>query len=193
MPALVPMIGKLFGRLTVTQRVGSDKHGHTMYECHCVCGEVVPVLGYMLQSGRTQSCGCLFRDLRPKRTARLVEWSKAPGGGATVHGLSRSATYQSWSMMIQRCTNPKRERYPQYGGAGVMVCERWQGEHGFEHFLSDVGERPEGTTLSRYLDSGNYEPKNVEWATPLQQGAERKGKVAMLALRRYHQLQFVAA
>ena len=95
--------------------------------------------------------------------------------------------------MTQRCTNTKATSFETYGGDGHKVCERWRGEHGFENFLADMGERPEGTTLSRYLDSGNYEPGNVEWATWAQQGAERRGKTAMLALHGYHQFQMVAA
>lgn len=30
-------------------------------------------------------------------------------------------------MMINRCCNPKDPSFHLYGGAGVMVCERWKG------------------------------------------------------------------
>jgi hypothetical protein len=94
--------------------------------------------------------------------------------------------------MIQRCTNPKGQMWAHYGGANppVRVCERWRV---FENFLADLGEAVKGDSLSRYLDTGNYEPGNVEWATRLQQGAEKAGKSAMLKLHAYHQLQLVAA
>jgi hypothetical protein len=96
--------------------------------------------------------------------------------------------------MVQRCTNPKHNRWDYYGGAGITVCDRWLGEHGFEHFLSDMGERPSPKhSLSRYLDSGNYEPGNVEWGTKADQTAEHYGKNAMLALRTQHDLEFLAA
>lgn len=80
-----------------------------------------------------------------------------------------------------------------YGGAGITVCERWRGEHGFENFVADMGEAAAGHSLSRFLDTGNYEPNNVEWGTVAQQMAERMGKNAMRRVHAYHQLQAVAA
>lgn len=64
--------------------------------------------------------------------------------------------------MLQRCANPNNASYPEYGGLGVKVCERWMT---FAKFLEDMGERPEGTTLSRFGDAGNYEPGNCAWHT----------------------------
>jgi hypothetical protein len=79
----------------------------------------------------------------------------------------RSGTYMTWSAMIQRCKNPNNTKYPKYGALGIKVCERWEI---FENFLADMGERPAGKTLDRWPDqSGNYEPSNCRWATPLQQ------------------------
>lgn len=74
--------------------------------------------------------------------------------------------YQVWGGMIQRCTNPKRENYPRYGGAGITVSERWLK---FANFIADMGERPKGTQLDRINNSGNYEPGNCRWATLVEQ------------------------
>jgi hypothetical protein len=75
--------------------------------------------------------------------------------------------------MLQRCLNPNHESYPDYGGAGVTACDQWLT---FEGFLSSIGERPEGTTLSRFGDVGNYEPSNCAWHTKAQQTAEARKK-----------------
>jgi hypothetical protein len=75
--------------------------------------------------------------------------------------------------MITRCTNQSRWKFSYYGGAGVSVNPRWlDHEDGFKNFLSDMKERPLGTTLGRYLDMGNYEPGNCKWMTLGEQGAE---------------------
>jgi hypothetical protein len=90
---------------------------------------------------------------------------------------------QTWRSMQTRCMNSNSTQWPKYGGAGVSFSEIWQGEKGFAQFVADVGERPEGTTLGRYLDTGHYVVGNVSWQTPKEQGAEAKGKRAMMAYR----------
>jgi len=79
----------------------------------------------------------------------------------------------SWAAMIQRCTKPNSKSWMRYGGAGITVCERWLQ---FENFLVDMGKRPEGTTLSRLADSGNYQPGNCTWHTRKEQWTERRKK-----------------
>ena len=69
--------------------------------------------------------------------------------------------------MMRRCSEPTNNRYYAYGAKGVTVCERW---HDFANFLADMGERPEGCTLGRHGDKGNYEPGNVSWQTAKEQG-----------------------
>lgn len=81
--------------------------------------------------------------------------------------------------MVRRCTNPKHEAFELYGGAGVMVCERWLS---FENFIADMGLRPEGTTLGRILDMGNYEKGNAFWQTRQEQSLQKSNKCALLKL-----------
>ena len=98
-------------------------------------------------------------------------------GHASNRRVSRS--YNSWSSLIARCTNPKATGWKNYGGATppVLVCDRWLQ---FKNFLEDMGERPEGTSLGRILDMGNYEPNaNVFWMTSEEQGLARRNKYAL--------------
>jgi hypothetical protein len=85
-----------------------------------------------------------------------------------------SPTYSTWGSMIQRCINPKRKHFDHYGGRGIKVCDRWMK---FENFLADMGERPDGLTLDRIDNDGNYEPGNCRWATNAEQSANRRKAV----------------
>lgn len=58
--------GKRFGRLTIIKRVENrilpSGQKRSQWLCKCDCGNYATVLGYMLTSGNTQSCGCLHDE-----------------------------------------------------------------------------------------------------------------------------------
>lgn len=97
----------------------------------------------------------------------------------TVHGHARrrakgragTSTYYIWAAMIQRCTNPKNRDYKNYGARGITVCDRWRD---FTNFLADMGEKPDGLSIDRIDNDGNYEPGNCRWATPAQQASNKR-------------------
>src|ERR1019366_8938852 len=83
-------------------------------------------------------------------------------------------SYRKWASMHARCTNPSHPAFYRYGGRGISVGLRWSGRGGYEHFMEDMGEPPEGLTLERKNRDGDYEPTNCRWATWKEQAANRK-------------------
>lgn len=158
--------GKTFGSWVVMFRAGSKKNGSAKWTCLCVCGATKEVPAESLVRGKSKSCGCLSQEMRVKN--------------CTVHGHTRldgytSGTYRSWHAMRQRCENKRHRAFPDYGGRGISVHERWQS---FEAFLADMGERPEGCSLDRINPDLNYSPDNCRWATRKEQALNKRPKTS---------------
>jgi hypothetical protein len=154
------ILGARFGMLVPERRIPGAKNKEAVWVCRCDCGKEHLVATGNFVRGHAWSCGC---TPSPNRVASATKHGHNKGG-------ARSPTYYSWSAMRDRCLLTTHAHYDSYGGRGISICDRWRK---FENFLADMGERPEGKTLDRINNDGNYEPSNCRWATAKEQRANR--------------------
>lgn len=80
--------------------------------------------------------------------------------------MQGTSIYNIWKAMRQRCMNQKCKDYKYYGGRGIKICTRWDL---FINFYEDMGDKPQGKSLDRIDNNGDYTPFNCKWSTQKEQ------------------------
>ena len=140
--------GKRFYRL----RVISFDHlnGKRAYwKCKCDCGNIKVVRSDHLKDGHVKSCGCYSSEQTSKRF--------------TTHGLSKTRIFNIWVGIKQRCLNPKKDSFCEYGGRGISICDSWKNDFMAFYKWAIRNGYKDSLSIDRIDVDEGYFPQNCRW------------------------------
>ena len=86
----IDLTGKIFGRLTVLEKMKKRSHGQVVWKCVCECGIEHEVTSANLIKGETKSCGCLQAEHNAKVRENLIYVDNTE-----VHKISKRNIYSN--------------------------------------------------------------------------------------------------
>lgn len=89
------------------------------------------------------------------------------------YAIRNEALYNVWKTMLHRCNNPKRSKYKDYGGRGIVVCDEWGDFDAFGQWAL-ASEYAEGLQIDRIDNDQGYSPSNCHFVTPSANSRNRR-------------------
>jgi len=81
---------------------------------------------------------------------------------------------KTWRGMKYRTMNKNSKSYERYGGRGIKIFKAWLDFDTFRQYVeTHLGDRPNGYSIDRIDNDGDYRPGNIRWGTNEVQGQNR--------------------
>lgn len=139
----------------------SNGNRHRTVVCRCDCGNVHVVLSQTLRQGLCGAC------------AKCAHHGRWQGLSKTENGQDHSL-YSVWSLIKQRCNNPRCKQYPNYGGRGIDIIDEWKTSYiAFYEWALSHGWK-QGLHIDRSDNDGWYSPENCRFVTRNQNNRNRR-------------------
>ena len=146
---------KLIKDLGVIAVAKTDKRRCAIFECECGI-EFTSQVRYIKSGKRAPYCPTCNMS-RSKKT----------------HGLSTHPIYKAYLDMRRRCLKVSSEKYLDYGGRGIIICDKWLQD--FKTFYDwSLPAWRENLTIDRKDVDGNYEPNNCRWLDKRSQAQNKR-------------------
>lgn len=169
-------VGDKNNKLTILEIYTKYVYGQnkSYAKCICDCGKETHVVLTAINSGKTQSCGCLVGEKAKERISGSSNYFYKNGKGNLSNRL-----YRIWNALKSRCKSINSLSYKNYGGRGICVCDDWI--INFENFEKWAIENGYNDTLSidRKDVNGNYCPENCKWSNRKDQGNNKRNNIPL--------------
>ena len=153
----INLLGTTFGKWQVLEKSNKSDKKHHRWICLCECGIKKEIRGdSLLKKNGSRSCKQCSKPMLTHGYSHTLDKNKI-------------MLYRLWARIKRSCLKKTSHSYKYYGARGIKVCKKWMKFEGFLEDIVKLGKRPQGYSIDRKKNEGNYELKNVRWASRSEQ------------------------
>ena len=117
-------------------------------------------------------CGADFLVQPSEIPKRHTCSKKCKGARESGNKKKYPREYQAYHAAKHRCTNKNSTSWSNYGGRGIKFDLK-----SFDEFIEHLGPCPEGWTIEREDNDGDYAIGNIKWATRADQNRNKRPSI----------------